>query len=165
MRTQSILGKLSAGTHEASFGAAYLALRALTGAMFFLSGLEKVSTSWSAATYLAASNGPFADVFRSLAGNVLIDGLNAWGQVFLGVALLIGLFTRPAALLGVALMMLYYLAHFVQNTTNGIIDEHVILAAVLALFAAGGAGHAFGINAVILGNLRKPGSIVKFLFG
>jgi thiosulfate dehydrogenase [quinone] large subunit len=165
MRTQSILGRVSAGTHEASFGVAYLALRFCAGFLFLSAGWAKIGTSWSAATYLAVANGPFSDWFRSLAGNGFVDGLNAWGLFLLGVALLLGFGVRPAAILGMVLMTLYYLAHFVQNTANGFVDEHVLLFALLGLFAAGGAGHAFGINAVILGNLRKPGVITKFLFG
>lgn len=165
MRTQSILGKVSAGTHETGFGVAYLVLRFVVGGMYLLTGFAKITTSFSASAYLTAANGPLADWFRSLAGNGFIDHLNAWSLFLLGVALVLGLLVRPAAMLGMVLMTLYYLAHFVQNTTNGYIDEHIVLIAVLGLFAAGGAGHAFGINAVILGNIRKPGAVMKFLFG
>jgi len=165
MRTQSTLGKIAESTHEKSFGMAYIALRILLGGVFLAAGWAKVSTDWSAAAYLATAEGPFSEWFRALAGNGLIDVMNAWGLLFLGIALVIGLLVRPAALLGVVLMVLYYLAHFVSNTAMGYIDEHVIYATVLALFAAGGAGHAFGLNAIVLGNIRKPNSIVTFLFG
>ncbi len=165
MRTQSTLGKIAETTHEKSFGAAYVALRVLLGGMFLTTGWAKISTDWSAATYLAAADGPFSEWFRSLAGNGVIDAMNAWGLFLLGIALLFGLLTRPAAILGMLLMTLYYLAHFVSNTAMGYIDQHVIYAAVLALFAAGGAGHAFGLNAIVLGNLRKSNTVVKFLFG
>lgn len=165
MRTQSILGKISEGAHEPSFGAAYLVLRAVTGAMFLAAGWSKITTDWSAASYLSSANGPLADWFHSLAGSGFIDTVNAWGLFLLGLAILLGLMVRPASILGAVLMALYYLAHFSQNTANGLIDEHIVLIAVLALFAAGGAGHAFGINAIVLGNLRKPNRVVKFLFG
>lgn len=165
MRTQSILGKISEGANEASFGAAFLVLRAVTGALFLSTGWSKITSDWSAASYLSSANGPLADWFHSLAGSGFIDTVNAWGLFLLGVAILLGLMLRPASILGAMLMVLYYLAHFTQNTANGLIDEHIILIAILALFAAGGAGHAFGLNAVVLGNLRKPNSVVKFLFG
>ncbi len=165
MRTQSTLGKISSATHERAFGAAYVLLRLVLGGLFLATGWSKISTGWSAATYLAVANGPFAEWFRSLAGNGIIDVLNAWGLFLLGIALIIGLLTRPAALFGIALMTLYYLAHFVENTAHGYIDEHVIYAAVLLLFVAGGAGHAFGLNATVLGNLRKPSAVTRFLFG
>lgn len=165
MRTQSQLGKIAEVTHEKSFGAAYIALRVLLGGMFFATGWQKITTGWSASSYLAVANGPFAEWFQSLAGNGVVDTVNAWGLLLLGVALIIGLLTRPAAILGIVLMALYYLAHFVDNTAHGYIDQHVIYSAILAVFAAGGAGHAFGLNAIVLGNLRKPKAAVKFLFG
>jgi thiosulfate dehydrogenase [quinone] large subunit len=133
--------------------------------MFLAAGWSKITTDWTAASYLSSANGPLADWFHSLAGSGFIDSVNAWGLFLLGVAILLGLLIRPASILGIVLMTLYYLAHFPQNTTNGLIDEHIILIAVLALFAAGGAGHAFGANAIVLGNLRKPNRVVKFLFG
>ena len=83
----------------------------------------------------------------------------------LGVALLSGFLIRPAAILGVLLMVLYYFAHFTENTAYGFIDQHIVYATVLALFAAGGAGHAFGLNSIVLDNIRKPKAIMKFLFG
>ncbi len=165
MRTQSVLGKISEGAHERAFGVAYLVLRFVVGVMFFLSGWKKIMSDWSASSYLLAANGPFADWFHSLAGNGFVDGLNAWGMLFLGISLMLGLCVRPAAILGVALMVLYYLAHFVENTADGLIDERVILIAVLTLFATGGAGHAFGLNAVVMGNLRKVNAVTRFIFG
>ncbi len=165
MRTQSTLGKISESTHAKSFGAAYIVLRVALGGLFLATGWTKIATGWSAASYLAVSTGPFAEWFQSMAGIPAIDILNEWGLFLLGVALVAGFFVRPAAMLGVLLMVLYYFAHFTENTAHGLIDEHVIYAAVLALFASGGAGHAFGLNAIVLGNIRKPKAIVKFLFG
>lgn len=160
-----MLGKISEATHGQSFGAAYVALRVLLGGMFLATGWAKISTDWSAAMYLSTADGPFSEWFRSLAGNGMIDVMNEWGLFLLGIALVVGILVRPAAILGMLLMALYYFAHFVANTKMGYIDEHVIYAAVLALFAAGGAGHAFGLNGIVLGNLRKPNAVVKFLFG
>ena len=165
MKTQSVLGKVSEGVHERAFGVTYLALRFLVGALFFLSGWKKVTSDWSASAYLLSANGPFADWFHSLAGNGFIDSVNAWGMLLLGVALILGLCVRPAAILGAVLMVLYYLAHFVANTANGLIDQHIILIAILGMFAAGGAGHAFGLNAVVMGNLRKANAVTRFIFG
>lgn len=165
MRTQSALGKISETTHEKIFGVAYVSLRVLLGGVYLMAGWAKISTDWSAATYLSVADGPFSEWFRSLAGSGVIDVLNEWGLFCLGIALIVGLLVRPAAILGMLLMILYYLAHFVVNTKMGYIDEHIIYAAVLALFAAGGAGHAFGLNTIVLGNLRKPNVVVKFLFG
>ena len=40
----------------------------------------------------------------------VVDNLNQWGLVLIGVALLVGTFTRAAAVFGVVLLALYYLA-------------------------------------------------------
>ena len=165
MRTQSMLGKISETTHAKSFGVAFVSLRLLFGGLFLTTGWTKITTGWSASAYLAVANGPFAEWFQSMSGNGFIDAINAWGLFLLGVALILGLLVRPAAMLGILLMILYYFAHFVDNTAHGYIDQHVVYGAVLALFAAGGAGHVFGLNSLVLGNIRKPNAIVKFLFG
>ncbi len=165
MRTQSILGKITSVTNEPSFGFAFITLRLIVGLFYFLAGWKLVTTDWSAASYLSSASGPWADWFNSLAGNGFIDSLNEWSLLLLGISLLIGLLTRPASIGGMILMSLYYLAHFTQNTANGFIDQHIVLIAVLFLFAAGGAGSAFGLNSIVLGNLRKPSKVVKFIFG
>jgi len=165
MRTQSTLGKISGVTHEQSFGVAYIAMRLALGGLFLMTGWTKITSGWSAASYLAVSTGPFAEWFKAMAGIGAIDVMNEWGLFLLGVALILGFLVRPAAMLGVLLMVLYYFAHFIENTAHGFIDEHIIYSTALALFAAGGAGHAFGLNSIVLGNIRKPNAIVKFLFG
>ncbi len=165
MRTQSTLGKIAAATHAPTFGVTYLILRLVIGVLFVTTGWKKIVGDWSAENYLLAANGPFAEWFRSLAGSGVIDVLNAWGLFFLGLALLFGILVRPAAIGGVALMVLYYFAHFSENTAGGYVDQHVVYAAALLLFAAGGAGHAFGLNAIVVGNIRKPNRVVRWLFG
>lgn len=165
MKTQTAFGKFASIVHERSFIGAYVFLRLSVGLLFFLSGWTKMTTHWSATSYLLASDGPFADWFHSLANVGWMSGLNAWGMLLLGVALLLGLCSRPASLLGMVLMVLYYLAHFTENTAHGLIEEHVVLFGVLALFAAGGLGHVAGLNSVILGNIRKPKAWMTFLLG
>ena len=165
MRTQSTIGKIAAATHAPTFGVTYLILRLAMGVLFLATGWKKIVGDWSAESYLLAANGPFAEWFRSLAGSSVIDLFNAWGLFCLGLALLLGILVRPAAILGVILMTLYYFAHFFENTAGGYVDQHIVYAAALLLFAAGGAGHAFGLNAIVLGNIRKPNRIVRWLFG
>lgn len=164
MRTETLFDRMSRATHAGMFGIAFVALRVVLGLQFFLSGFDKLS-DWSASAYLVKASGPFASWFQAMAGNPLVDALNAWGMLLIGVALLLGLFVRPAALAGALLMLLFYFASFAENTAHGYIDMHIVYLLVLLLFAAGGAGHAFGVNAFALRTLRRPNAFARFVLG
>lgn len=95
---------------------ALTALRVIIGWHLLYEGLVKVvDPSWSAASYLAGSQGPFASVFHSMASNsnILepIDFLNQWGLVAIGLSLMIGLFSRWASIGGIVLLFLYYISN------------------------------------------------------
>ena len=155
---------MASATRERMFGGALLVLRLALGWQLLASGWEKLTSDWSAEMYLKASAGPFAEWFQSLAGNGLVDALNAWGMFLIGLALILGLLVRPASIAGAALMVLYYLAGFVDNTAHGLIDEHVIYAIIFVLFASGGVGHIYGLNSLVLSNIRKQSPLMRFLF-
>lgn len=156
--------QLQSNTHQSVFGIAFVVVRILLGAQLFFAGFEKLG-EWSAAGYLKGANGPFAEFFQSLAGNPLIDALNVWGLMLIGLALILGLMVRPASFFGAMLMGLYYFAHFETNTAHGYIDSHIMYIALFILFMAGGAGHAFGLNGIVARNLRKKSAISQVLFG
>lgn len=91
-------------------------LRVLIGWHLLYEGLVKVlAEKWTAADYLAAARGPLADFYHSLAADPamlqLVDLLNIWGLTLLGVALILGVFTRLSCLLGAVLLAFYYLAY------------------------------------------------------
>lgn len=91
-------------------------LRVLIGWHFLYEGLVKIYTpGWSADPYLSAAFGPFAPLFNNLAQNEnilsVVDVLNAWGLVLIGLSLFIGFLAKPAKLLGIVLLLLYYLAY------------------------------------------------------
>ncbi len=93
-----------------------VALRMLIGWHFLYEGIAKfINPYWTSAGYLQASQGPFADWFVSLAADpgrlAIVDGLNRWGLVLIGAALLIGFATRLAAFLGAVMLLFYYLAN------------------------------------------------------
>jgi thiosulfate dehydrogenase [quinone] large subunit len=92
-------------------------LRVLIGWHFLYEGLVKLfsSPAWTAKSYLLGSVGPFAPVFKAMASNPtllhIIDYLNIWGLILIGISLFIGLFSRPFKLFGIVLLLLYYLAY------------------------------------------------------
>jgi thiosulfate dehydrogenase (quinone) large subunit len=61
------------------------------------------------------SQGFFAEYFYKLAANPgvldVVDFLNIWGLIFVGLALILGIFTRLALWGGIVLLALYYLSH------------------------------------------------------
>lgn len=70
-----------------------------------------------------------------MASSELISQLNIWGLLLIGLSLLSGLLLRPASIFGALLMLLYYFAHFEQNTAHGIIEYHLVYIAVFAFIA------------------------------
>lgn len=81
-----------------------------------------------------AVKGPFAEIFHSLAGVVIVDWLFMLGLLFVGVTLIFNRYVFWGATAGIAMMVLMWLALlFPEN--NPIIDDHIIYALVLALLA------------------------------
>lgn len=94
---------------------ALVALRMLVGWHFLYEGLAKLtSPAWTSAGYLQESQGWFSGIFQGLAFSpgavAAVDQLNQWGLVAIGLALLLGCVSRTAAISGMVLLMLYYLA-------------------------------------------------------
>jgi uncharacterized membrane protein YphA (DoxX/SURF4 family) len=92
-----------------------LVLRLGLGWHFLYEGLAKLLTpSWTAAPYLALARGPFAPFFHWLGSSPgllrVIDLLNIWGLVLIGLALMLGCFSRLASAFGVVLLAFYYVA-------------------------------------------------------
>lgn len=91
-------------------------LRVLIGWHFLYEGLIKVYTpGWTAKGYLQGAVGPFSHFFNALAASEpviqLIDICNEWGLVLIGLSLFIGLFAKVGNLLGITLLIFYYLAY------------------------------------------------------
>jgi thiosulfate dehydrogenase [quinone] large subunit len=94
---------------------ALVGLRMLVGWHFLYEGLAKISNPfWTSAGYLEESQGWFSGQFLSLATNpgalTVVDYLNQWGLLLIGLALLLGLLARPAAVAAALLLLLYYVA-------------------------------------------------------
>ncbi|MCD6598613.1 MAG: DoxX family membrane protein, partial [Bacteroidales bacterium] len=90
-------------------------LRTVIGWHFLYEGLVKVSTpSWSAYAYLINSKWIFAGFFNWIAETPavlrVVDLLNVWGLVIIGLLLFFGIFTRIAAISGILLLTFYYIA-------------------------------------------------------
>ena len=93
-----------------------VSLRVLIGWHFLYEGMVKlVNPNWSSVGYLMDSQGWFKGVFYWLASDPsmlkVIDVLNVYGLIAIGLGLILGLFTRVALYGGIALLAMYYLSH------------------------------------------------------
>lgn len=90
-------------------------LRMLIGWHFLYEGILKVyNPDWTAFGYLASAQGFMKPVFNFLADSSIIgtvDFFNKFALVFVGLALLLGIFERLGAYVAVCLLAMYYLAH------------------------------------------------------
>ena len=138
-------------TCQKGFAVIGFLLRLAIGGFFLFSVFSKFSTpgGWTAAAYLSHASGPFAAWCQALAGNSVVDGLNVYGQLLIGLGFVFGAFLRPASFFAAVLMVLYYFANFSVNTAKGLIDEHVIYFFIFALYFYSGFGHTFGIDGIL----------------
>lgn len=95
---------------------ALVILRMLIGWHLLYEGVVKLyNPSWSAGPFLMDSKGIFSQFFFDLASNPavlnVVDFLNVWGLIAIGLGLILGLFNKVAAIAGAILLSLYYLSH------------------------------------------------------
>ena len=90
-------------------------LRVLVGWHFLYEGVIKFADpGWSSASYLASARGPMAVIFQKAAMFPpllqLVDFLNVWGLIVVGLCLILGVFSIIAYFLGICLLVLYYIS-------------------------------------------------------
>lgn len=83
--------------------------------------------------YLSNLDGTFGAFFNGLAGNTFVDWVFMLGLFGIGVGLVLGIAMRLSIISGIAMLVLMWLAAL-PLTTNPIIDDHIVYAAVLAVF-------------------------------
>ncbi|MEN8224277.1 MAG: DoxX family membrane protein [Bacteroidota bacterium] len=91
-------------------------LRLAIGWHFLYEGLVKLmNPNWSSVGFLLDSGGFMQGFFHGLASNPatvnMIDILNIWGLILIGLSLILGFLARPACIFGILLLLLYYLSH------------------------------------------------------
>lgn len=141
-------------------------VRIVIGWHFLYEGWTKViSPGWTSGPYLRYATGPFAGIFNWMASNDslvrVIDTLNIWGLVLVGLGLMMGVLTRVSAGGGIALLALYYFAYppLFGPVTNGVAEGQYLIVnknlvelfALLVVFAY--PAPMFGLS-VLLSRLR-----------
>ena len=148
-------------------------LRVVIGWHFLYEGIAKLtSTTWSAAGYMKASRGPLAEFFRWIASQPhLLDNANLitmYGLTVVGVLLMLGLFTRLAAIGGIAFILLFYLCnppfvgYFYSIPSEGtylIVNKNLVELCALVVILFTGSGRFAGLDGILHGflvRLRRP---------
>jgi thiosulfate dehydrogenase [quinone] large subunit len=89
--------------------------------------------------------GPFADMYHNIAGATWADSLFMVGLLAIGVALILGIGLRFAAVAGGVLLVLMWSA-VLPPASNPFMDDHLVYAGVLALLALTAAGDTLGLG-------------------
>ena len=89
-------------------------LRVLIGWHFLYEGVSKlINPYWSSAAYLLDSKWIFSSLAETIVSNPTLLGIsdfvNMWGLTLVGASLLLGLFSRYSALVGMGFVLGYYL--------------------------------------------------------
>lgn len=95
--------------------------------------------------YLSNVEGTFGGFFSSLAGSAVVDWLFMVGLLGIGLALLLGIGMRVAAVSGAAMMLLMWLASLPLEN-NPFVDYHLVDAVLLIGLAAVVAGDTLGLG-------------------
>lgn len=142
---------------------ALVALRMLIGWHFFYEGLTKLlNPYWTSAGYLSEAQWWFQGMFLNLAGSpstlAIVDFLNVWGLVFIGLGLMLGFLTRAATIAGIVLLVLYYIAappfvgYVYSMPTEGsylFVNKVLIELAALVVLLAFPTGRRVGLDRLI----------------
>jgi len=88
-----------------------------------------------------------------MAGATWVDPLVVWGQILIGLALIVGLLVRWSAFWGAVMMFLFWLSHLQGGLLEGlpmengwVVDSTMIYIFLLFGLAAIGAGRILGLD-------------------
>jgi len=137
-------------------------LRFLIGWHLLYEGLFKfLKPEWSSAGFLENAQWALAGVANWITSNPdilnVVDLLNTWGLILIGLGLIMGLFTRAAAIAGALLLGLYYLfnpplvgmlAGAPMEGNYLIVNKNLIEAVMLLLLAVSPAARSYGLDSL-----------------
>ncbi|WP_436906753.1 DoxX family protein [Halosimplex marinum] len=154
---ESTIGGYTVGGRAHSLSAWFvLSLRLMMGYAFLYSGATKVlAGGFDAGGYLsnvAATNGnPLAGLFAWMGSTPwFVEFANVavpWGEVLIGLGLLVGALVRLAAFFGALMMLMFYFGNW--DMAHGFINGDFAYMLVFLAVAAFGAGRILGLDAYI----------------
>ena len=148
----------------------YTLLRIAVGWHFLYEGISKLFIpGWSSENFLINSTGPISVLFQNLASSPsllkIVDTLNIYGLILIGIGLFVGLWVRYASIAGIALLILYYFVYppfgislFGNTEGHVFIVNRIFIEAVLLFYFILSKTQGYGIeNSPSLKALFKKG--------
>jgi thiosulfate dehydrogenase [quinone] large subunit len=89
---------------------------------------------------------PFTSIYSDLAGQGWVDWIYMISMLLIGLALILGIAVRLAAIGGIIWMILFYTASAIWPENNPFMDDHLVYAIALAGIAYVGAGRYLGLG-------------------
>ncbi|MFP4621207.1 MAG: DoxX family membrane protein [Bacteroidales bacterium] len=94
----------------------FIILRIIIGWHLLYEGIVKLlDPNWSAESFLTGSQGFFSGAFQWMASQPavleMVNILNIWGLILIGLGLFLGFFARTAVYAGILLLFFYYIAY------------------------------------------------------
>lgn len=140
-----------------AIGYSVLGLRVVMGWIFLQAGIEKLlDPGWTAAGFLqfaVPEGNPFPWLWAGMTGSPLVDALVVYGQLGIGLSLLLGVLLRFGALMGALQMLLFWMASLQGGLLAGlplehgwVIDDHLVYVVLLFGLGAFGAGRILGVD-------------------
>ncbi len=140
-----------------------ITLRFLIGWHLLYEGIYKLAhPEWSSSAFLDGSQWIFSGLGDWIVSNQgvlnVVDLLNTWGLIAIGLGLVLGLFTRTAAIAGAVLIGMYYLFNppfiglDIAGPTEGnylIVNKNLIEAVMLLLIAVAPASRLYGLDSLL----------------
>jgi thiosulfate dehydrogenase [quinone] large subunit len=144
-------------------------LRVMIGWHFLYEGVAKfLKPNWSAAGYLMQSRGLFAPVFQWIADTPavlsVVNQMNIWGLMAIGLGLILGCCTRLASAAGIFLILLYYacnpllVGYYYSIPMEGnylIVNKNLVEMAALVLIAVTFSSRHVGVDRILHGLLGR----------
>ncbi len=146
-------------------------LRVLIGWHFLYEGVVKLlSPYWSSVGYLLEAKGIFSGLFNWITASStairVVDFLNIWGLIAIGLGLILGCLTRAASIAGIILLGLYYVANppfvgfkysFPTEGSYLIVNKNLIEIFALAVLTVFPTGKIIGLDRLIFYKKKSAG--------
>jgi thiosulfate dehydrogenase [quinone] large subunit len=133
-----------------------LFFRVAIGWVFLHAGLDQVLAPHFSAVPFLSHTKTFHDEFAVFTRPNIAPYMSllvSWGQVLLGISLMLGALVRLSAPFGILLMLIFWLAHmdwpFDESRFYVIVGPHLLFAGIVLLLLIKRAGHVFGLDGVL----------------